>query len=236
MMPQEQTPQTMGRSRWPASLAALGPNELLGAGCARLIAGFARLVTGVRGEWRGCAPQPRRRVYFANHRSHGDFVLVWTVLPIALRGVTRPVAGADYWLKGSIRRFIAKHVFHAVLIERDAQTRAVDPIAVMTTALEDNSLILFPEGTRNTTAESMLPFRTGLYHVAKARPDVELVPVWIENLNRVMPKGEVVPIPLLCTVTFGTPIALGRDEDKAAFLDRCRNAVLALAPGNGTDR
>jgi 1-acyl-sn-glycerol-3-phosphate acyltransferase len=208
----------------------------LGQGCATAVAGFARLVTGVRGEWRGCAPEPRRRVYFANHRSHGDFVLIWTILPPALRRSTRPVAGADYWLKGRLRRFFGERVFHAALIDRNPQTRGdADPIAIMAAALDQSSLILFPEGTRNTTDEPLLAFKSGLYHLARARPDVEFVPVWIENLNRVMPKGEIVPIPLLCTVTLGVPVVLGADEEKAVFLERSRNALLALAPG-GTSK
>jgi 1-acyl-sn-glycerol-3-phosphate acyltransferase len=205
-------------------------------GCATAVAGFARLVTGVRGEWRGCGPEPRRRVYFANHRSHGDFVLIWTILPPALRRATRPVAGSDYWLKGKMRRFVGERVFQAVLIDRNPQTRNADPIATMAAALDRNSLILFPEGTRNTTDEPLLAFKSGLYHLAKARPDVEFVPVWIENLNRVMPKGEIVPIPLLCSVTIGAPVALATDEEKAAFLARSRNALLALAPTTGAAR
>ena len=211
--------------------------RLIEAACATAVAVFARLVTGVRGEWRGCAPDTRPRVYFANHRSHADFVLIWTVLPSPLRRLTRPVAGADYWLKGWLRKFIGERVFRAVLIDRNPMTRDGDPIAIMAAALDQqSSLILFPEGTRNTGEEPLLPFKSGLYHLAKARPDVELVPVWIENLNRVMPKGEFVPIPLLCTVTLGAPIVLGTNEAKTVFLDRSRNALLALATRSGHDR
>jgi 1-acyl-sn-glycerol-3-phosphate acyltransferase len=207
------------------------------AACATAVAGFARLITGVRGEWRGSAPDPRARVYFANHRSHADFVLIWTVLPARLRRATRPVAGADYWLKGALRRFIGQRVFRAVPIDRTRAARDADPIAIMAAALDEgSSLILFPEGTRNTGEEPLLPFKSGLYHLARARGHVELVPVWIENLNRVMPKGEFVPIPLLCTVTFGAPIVLGAGEEKAAFLERSRSALLALAPRRGARR
>ena len=214
----------------PRMPAARTVSHLIEVACATAVAAFARVVTGVRGEWRGSAPDTERRIYFANHRSHADFVLIWTVLPGPLRRLTRPVAGADYWLKGRLRTFVGERVFRAVLIDRNQATRDADPIAIMAAALDQNtSLILFPEGTRNTSEEPLLPFKSGLYHLANARPDVELVPVWIENLNRVMPKGEFVPIPLLCTVTLGAPVVLGAGENKAAFLDRSRNALLALA-------
>jgi 1-acyl-sn-glycerol-3-phosphate acyltransferase len=192
---------------------------------------FARFVTAVRGEWRGTLPEERPRVYFGNHRSNGDFVLIWTVLPGRIRRVTRPVAGADYWLKDGVRRFIGRNVFNSVLIERDPARRTEDPVTQMATALDaGSSLILFPEGTRNLTGEPLLPFKTGLFHLGRLRPQVELVPVWIANLNRVMPKGELVPVPLLCTVTFGAPIHVGVEEDKEAFLVRARAALLDLAP------
>ena len=192
---------------------------------------FARIVTGVRPDWRGCVPVPRQRVYFANHASHGDFVLIWTVLPPALREITRPVAGSDYWLKGAVRRYVGERVFRAVLIDRVAETREQDPIAVMGAAIDTgNSLIVFPEGTRNTSDAPLLPFRSGIYHLALARPGIEFVPVWIDNISRVMPKGELLPIPLLCSVTFGTPLTLGPDESKESFLERARTSLLALSP------
>lgn len=201
-------------------------NILVGAA----VTGFARAVTSVRGEWQGCAPAARPRVYFANHSSMGDFILVWTVLPPPLRRNTRPVAGADYWTVNATRRFFADRVFHSVLIDRNPATRKDDPVKQMTDALDaGDSLILFPEGTRNVTDEQLLPFKSGLYHLAMARPQVELVPVWLENLNRMMPKGEIFPVPLLCTVTFGAPLAISAQENKSAFLERARTALLAAA-------
>ncbi len=198
------------------------------------IVAFARLVTGVRADWIGCNPvYPAPRIYFANHASHGDFVLIWTVLAPKLHQITRltrPVAGADYWTKGRIRRYVADNVFRAILIDRTKINRGHNPIPIMATAIDKgNSLIVFPEGTRNTTDVPLLPFKCGLYHLAKARPSVELVPVWIANLNRVLPKGELLPIPILCTVTFGTPIRFAEDESKTAFLGRAHAALALLA-------
>lgn len=198
---------------------------------AGLIVGFARFITAVRGRWEGIEPVDGQRVYFANHASHGDFILIWTVLPPRLRRRTRPVAGADYWLKGRLRRFIGRDVFNAVLIDRQRENRTDDPVALMTAALDGGaSLIVFPEGTRNTGEAPLLPFKSGLYHLARARPDLDLVPVWIDNLNRVMPKGEIVPIPLICTVTFGAPIRVGETQGKEEFIARAQAALLALSP------
>jgi 1-acyl-sn-glycerol-3-phosphate acyltransferase len=192
---------------------------------------FARVVTAVRAEWGAHLPDLRARVYFGNHVSHGDFVLVWTVLPRPVRRMTRPVAGADYWLTSAVRRFIATRIFNAVLVERDAEKRTQDPIQQMAAALDEgSSLILFPEGTRNLSDMPLLPFKSGLYRLALARPGVELVPVWIANLNRAMPKGELIPVPILCTVSFGMPVRLREGEEKTAFLERARAALLSLRP------
>ena len=195
------------------------------------VAGLARVFTGVLPIWRDCLPQARQRVYVANHTSHGDFVLIWTVLPHAIRQHTRPVAALDYWGGTGIRGFIGREVFNAVLVDRQAGATGGDPVAVVLAAADTGaSLIFFPEGTRNTTGDVLLPFKSGLYRLAKARPDIEFVPVWIDNMARVMPKGEFLPVPLLCSVTFGAPIGIQGDEDKAAFLALARSALLALKP------
>ena len=197
----------------------------------RAIVLFARFITAVRAIWAGTEPVPSQRVYFANHTSNGDFILLWSVLPPRLRAATRPVAALDYWLSTPLRAFIGREVFRAVLIDRRPEARTADPVAQMAEALDEGaSLILFPEGQRNASEAALLPFKSGLYHLAKARPEVDLVPVWIENLNRVMPKGEVVPVPLLCTVTFGAPLRLTEGEEKAGFLHRASAALLALRP------
>jgi 1-acyl-sn-glycerol-3-phosphate acyltransferase len=203
---------------------------MLAALTAFAITSAARLLTGARALWLGSTAQATQRLYYANHSSHGDFVLLWASLPPELRKRTRPVAGADYWQKPGVRNFLINNVFNGVLVDRERKEGA-NPLQAMLDALDGgDSLIIFPEGTRNLGDEPLLPFKSGLYHLAQARPDVELVPVWIANLNRVMPKGRALPLPLLCTLSFGAALERIEGESKDAFLDRARNALLALAP------
>ncbi len=196
-----------------------------------LVAGALRLFSGSVARWQGCGPELRQRVYFANHTSNLDGPVLWASLPPPVRALTRMVAAKDYWSASRLRMKLACDVFNALLIERKQVTREANPLDDMVNALgERHSLIIFPEGGRQISADPQ-PFKPGLFHLAKKRPDVELVPVWMENLNRILPKGEILPVPVLGSVTFGTPIRLGESEAKPDFLTRAREAVLALRQG-----
>ena len=189
--------------------------------------GLVRLLTGAQARWYGCPPKAEQRIYFANHQSHADLVLIWAALPKELRSITRPIAARDYWTASNLKRFITTEVFNAVYVERERKGDE-DPLQPLIDALESgDSLILFPEGTRGF-AEDPQPFKSGLYNLAHRFPSVVLVPAWIHNVQRVIPKGEVVPVPVLCSVTFGTPMQLGAEEPRADFLARAREAVMAL--------
>ncbi len=195
-----------------------------------LLAFVSRLVTGAQGHWLGCAPLAEQRIYFANHQSHLDWVLIWAALPHELRAQTRPIAARDYWTSSRLKHWITREVFNAVYVVRQRGADDEDPLQPLVQALTaGDSLVIFPEGTRGHAAEPAA-FKAGLYHLAQQFPAVALVPTWIANVQRVMPKGEVVPVPILCTVTFGTPMHLDHGEDKPAFLQRARQAVLALRP------
>jgi 1-acyl-sn-glycerol-3-phosphate acyltransferase len=200
---------------------------------AAAIATFARLVSGASAHWIA-PPAPsdaRQRVYFGNHSSHLDFVVIWSALPADLRATTRPVAGADYWDRGIVRRYVASRVFHAILIDRsgasspDRAGRSVEQIAAEMG--DDRSIIVFPEGTRSMDGE-VHAFKSGLYHLCRLKPGLDLIPVYLANMNRILPKGELLPVPLLGRVIFGAPIRLQPHEEKDAFLARARDALLAL--------
>ena len=251
--------------------------------------GVVRFLTGSQARWYGCPPKAEQRIYFANHQSHADMVLIWAALPEELRSITRPIAAKDYWTKTPFKQWITTAVFNAVYVDRqatparppaattattapsaeaahatagaallpagtEAETAAAggpdpapdapprepspeelraalpegDPLTPLVRALESgDSIVIFPEGTRGHGDEPQ-PFKSGLFKLAQMFPNVVLVPAWINNVQRVMPKGEVVPVPILCSVTFGAPIALAPGEERRPFLDRARRAVMAL--------
>ena len=192
-----------------------------------LLAAIARLITGAQGHWYGSPPKAEQRIYFANHQSHFDWVLIWAALPRDLRTITRPIAARDYWTSSKLKHWITREIFNAVYVSRQ-RTDDEDPLEPLMEALRHgDSLVIFPEGTRGNKADPAA-FKAGLYHLAEAFPEVQIIPTWIDNVQRVMPKGEVVPVPILCSVTFGAPLQLQPGEDKRAFLDRARSAVMAL--------
>ena len=190
---------------------------------------MVRLVVGAYPRWLGSAPTATQRIYFANHTSHMDTIVLWAALPAGLRANTRPVAAKDYWDRPGIRGAIAKEELNVVMIDRSRSDPDADPLDPLRDALEHGfSLIIFPEGTRSAQS---LPgqFKAGLYHLASEFPAVELIPVYIENLHRSMPKGALLPVPIICTVRFGAALKLAASEDKDEFLQRARDAVSQLA-------
>ncbi|MEI6239712.1 MAG: lysophospholipid acyltransferase family protein [Planctomycetia bacterium] len=192
------------------------------------LAALARLLSGSSVRWIASQPDTCQRVYFANHTSHLDAIVIWSSLPQTVRELTRPVAAKDYWQRGLVRRWLAEEVFNAILIDRTDIKVHQSPVDLMLREIGvTKSLIVFPEGSRSVTGE-IGEFKSGLYYLARKRPDIELVPVHIDNLNRVLPRGEFLPVPLLSCISFGPPLWLERGEAKADFLDRARRAVIAL--------
>jgi len=200
--------------------------------CTYTITGLVHLLTGVQARWHFVPDLSDPCIYFANHSSHLDGVVIWTSLVPMLRARTRPVAAQDYWNAGALRRYLSSKVFNVLLIDRspantmeERQTR-LQPLLSAVDANE--SLILFPEGTRGS-GDTIAAFKSGLFHLARQRPGINLVPVYLENLNRVLPKGSSLVVPMLCSATFGKPIRLLPGESRDAFLARAYQSLMELA-------
>ena len=193
---------------------------------------MARWIVGAQGRWLGGEPAVGQRIYCANHTSHLDAVLLLASLPDHLRKNTRPVAAAEYWSVGSFRRYLTERVFRSVLIERDSG--GLNPLGPAFQALrQGDSLIFFPEGTRGPGGH-VQPLKAGIYGLARAFRHVEIVPVWIENASRVLPKRAMLPVPGPCALHFGAPMSWDGQEDASAFLTRVRTAMEALRTSGGS--
>ncbi|HHY6926151.1 TPA: lysophospholipid acyltransferase family protein [Burkholderia ambifaria] len=195
---------------------------------------IVRLVAGAYPVWHQAPPSPTQKIYFSNHTSHIDTLAILAALPRDVRAVVRPVAARDYWDSSDLKRHIARKLLNVVLIDRHRENggnpRGGHPLDPVRDALrQGHSIIIFPEGTRGADVLPQ-PFKSGLFHLATEFPDVALVPVYLENLQRIMPKGAIWPVPLICKVHVGANDALGAGEDKPTFLTRMRDAIVALAP------
>ncbi len=191
---------------------------------------LARFLSGASVRWVDSQPDTCQRVYFANHTSHLDAIVIWSSLPQEVRMITRPVAAKDYWTAGAVRRYLATRLFNAILIDRTEIKVHQSPVDIMIREIgQQYSIIVFPEGGRATGINPEVgEFKSGLYYLCKKRPDLELIPVYIDNMNRILPRGEVLPVPLLSCVTFGPPMWLEKGEAKTDFLERARQAVRKL--------
>jgi 1-acyl-sn-glycerol-3-phosphate acyltransferase len=185
-----------------------------------------RLLAGAQARWPDGAPASDQCIYVANHSSHLDALLLFSTLPAHLRRQTRPVAAADYWTAGPLRRYLVHFVFRGVLVEREA--RPLKPLESMADALSGgHSLILFPEGTRGP-GQTLQPLKTGIFHLARRFPDVSIVPAWIDNSYRILPKGLAIPVPLLCSITFGKPLRWKEGQQQNEFLAEVRQSLETL--------
>jgi 1-acyl-sn-glycerol-3-phosphate acyltransferase len=205
-----------------------------------ILAGLAKLLTGASGVWVGSKPENKQRVYFANHTSNLDTIIIWSALPPLLRAITRPVAAKDYWDNPGIRRHIATKELNVVFVERNKENRVEDPLNPLRRALDaGDSLIIFPEGKRNSNA---IPseFKSGIYFLKKEYPNVDFIPVYLENVSKTFPKGAFFPLPIICKAFFGKPLEIEininiNDESKESrilFLNKAREEVIKLIPNN----
>jgi 1-acyl-sn-glycerol-3-phosphate acyltransferase len=197
---------------------------------AALLSGLAKWFSGADVEWHWRPAGPLPRIYFANHSSHLDALVLWASLPAPIRTVTRPVAAQDYWQRSRLRAYLATRVFGSVLVPQPqgAPFAARGILSALLRELERGcSLILFPEGTRGDGTR-IADFKAGLYQLCRQRSGLEAVPVYLDNLHRVLPKGGRLPVPSRSRVIFGSPLRLESGETKPAFLQRARQALLDL--------
>jgi 1-acyl-sn-glycerol-3-phosphate acyltransferase len=183
---------------------------------------------GVRVTGRENLPEGPPYVIIANHSSHLDTVVTLGEMPLKRLHEIRPVAAADYFARNGLVYWVTRTFFNILPIPRSGFTHENNPLQLMKAALDEGSaLLLFPEGTRITDDEiDMQSFRSGVSHLVEERPDVPIVPVWIEGTRRSMPKGTFIPVPLFCELHIGRPRTVS--GSRAEIVHALEQAVLDL--------
>jgi 1-acyl-sn-glycerol-3-phosphate acyltransferase len=194
---------------------------------------LAAFFTGADVVGREHLPMSGPAIIAANHNSHVDTLLLLTIFPARLIGRLRPVAAADYFLRGPLIGWFSRTLVGIVPIVRDAEGSGKDGVgrddalAPARAALGAGDIVMiFPEGTRGQSTDELGPMKAGVARLAAAYPQAPVTPVWIEGAGRVLPKGAFLPAPMNCTVLVGAPIAWTGDRD--SFMEALRASLEAL--------
>ena len=181
-----------------------------------------------------------RPVIFAvNHQSHFDVPVVLKALPSAVRYRIAPAMAKEFfkahffpeqygrkaWFTSSLNYYLAALFFNAFpLPQREAGTRQT--LRYMGEVLESGySVLIFPEGKR-TDAGEINTFRPGIGMIA-SKLDVDVVPVRIDGLDKVLHHTWKWPKRGQARVAFGAPMQLS-GEDYEANARAVEAAVRAL--------
>jgi len=184
------------------------------------------LLIGVRVHGRGNLPARDPFILIANHSSHLDTVSLLSLFPLSRLRRIRPCAAADTFERTPLIAFLSRTFFNILPIARRNITPENHPVRRMRKALErGESLLLYPEGTRGTGGV-MGEFKTGIAHLLEETPDVPVVPAYLVNMGRSLPKGEFLIVPFICEIRIGTPrVVRGSRRELVEALER---AVLEL--------
>ena len=183
------------------------------------------IALGVTVRHRERLPADGPAVLVANHNSHLDTMVLMTLLPPRLLPKVRPVAAEDYFLKNRLLSWFSLRIIGILPIVRGGKSG--DPLAIVHEALARGEIvILFPEGSRGEP-ERLSEFKSGVAHLARAHPEVPVIPAFLHGLGKSLPKGSAVFVPFCCDVVIGEPIPW--QEDRKLYLQELRERMSALA-------
>ena len=188
---------------------------------------IARFMTGADVTGREHLPLKGPAIVAANHNSHMDTLLLLSIFPSRAVLRVRPAAAADYFLRDPVIGWFSRNLIGIVPVARGKAGSGEDVLAPAREALAAGDIIVvFPEGTRGDASDSMAALKSGVARLAEAFPDAPVTPVWIQGAGRVLPKGEVIPVPMNCAVLIGEPVHW--QGQRGALMEELRAALLSL--------
>lgn len=191
-----------------------------------LLSWVIRFSIRAKPHWTGCQPSDRQRIYFANHTSHLDTPVLQSAFPYTLHHHVGVAAALDAWGGTPFKKKMAQLFCHAVFIDR--HTHSDPTLFHLRRALDQGqSLIFYPVGTRSLTPQ---PFKGGLHTLFILYPHIEFIPVYLYDIQHVLPKGHILPNLHPCSIHFGSPLTVILGETREEFLARAQHALLCTNP------
>ena len=191
---------------------------------------FMALFIGLRVRGREHLAQTEPFILIANHSSHLDTISLLSLFPLNRLRRVRPVAAADYFERNAFVSLLTRTLFNILPIARKNITSENNPLRRMRDAIEaGDSIIIFPEGTRGSGSE-MGEFRSGVAHLIDKMPGVPVVPAYLVNMGRSLPKGEFIPVPFFCEIRIGAPRVLQGSRQEITRLLEAAVRELAEEP------
>ena len=167
---------------------------------------FLKIFIGLKYINRKTLKNKKQFILIANHNSHMDTMAIMSAIPSRYIHKVHPIAAVDFFGGSLLNKILMRYLVNATLIKRDRNDTENDPIDAMDKMIKKyRSLILYPEGSRGTPG-IMTNFKKGLAYLIQRNPNIKVIPVYLNNIYKTLPKGRKLIIPYNCSIEFGEPI------------------------------
>lgn len=189
---------------------------------------FIFLVLGVNVRNPETLPKDGPAIIIANHNSHIDTLLLMSLFSVSKINKIRPVAAADYFCNTKFKKFIFENLIGIIPIERKISKENISTLfSGIFNALDNNEIIIiYPEGTRGND-NKINKFKSGVAHIAKAYPNVPVIPIFINGPDKILPKIDAILVPFISDVYIGEPLFYNK-KSTMEFTEEIKEKVFEL--------